>query len=322
MHNLLAHAIDEQFSFCAAYLGFELLSEEWGEKCQATARLLSNSKMEMTMTDEDEDQRSIITSAVNAHGILFKKAVRRELEQVGNVSIIGEEYPVRFGDGAQLDLLVQYQSKHQVYVVVAECKRAYATYKKWVFFESREDRTKLPYFFEGGELRVGDGKSFTGAGIPLCVEGIELDLGKYKKSDDAYKLGSIDRIWQTAYQVCRGYHNLIASEFEARKNAQSSSLPNLVFLPVIITTAELFVCLVQDQKADLLSGNSIGNLVLQDVPYVILNHPFTPSAQLGRKHLRVDLPDYQSLFNRGVHSQEGIFVISAENITSFFCVLR
>jgi hypothetical protein len=124
-----------------------------------------------TMTTEDES--SIITSAVNAHGILFKKVVRQELEQIPGISIIGEEYPVRFVDGAQLDLLVQYKSNNQVYLAIIECKRAYATYKKWVFFESHEKRTKLPYFFEGNDLRVGNGIFFTGNGtgngIPLCI---------------------------------------------------------------------------------------------------------------------------------------------------------
>ena len=85
-----------------------------------------------------ENESSIITSAVNAHGILFKKAVRQQLEQIQGVRIIGEEYPVKFQDGAQLDLLVQYKSKNQVYLTIIECKRAYATFKKWIFFECNE----------------------------------------------------------------------------------------------------------------------------------------------------------------------------------------
>lgn len=272
------------------------------------------------MTDENDS--SVITSAINAHGILFKKAVRRELEQIPNITIIGEEYPVRFGDGAQFDLLVQYESRNQLYLAIIECKRAYAAYKKWVFFESRENKTKLPYFFEGDKLRVGDGTSFTEDGIPLCIEGIEIDLLKYKKPDDAYKVGSVDRIWQTANQVCRGYHNFLASELESRsQNVQSSSLPNFVLFPLLITTAKLFVCPIGAQNADLLSGNSVGNLLLQSVPSVILNHAFTPSTETRRKYLRVDLPGYQNPIDRGAHAHEGIIVISAESITEFFASL-
>ncbi len=267
-----------------------------------------------------EDESSIITSAVNAHGILFKKAVRQELEQIQGISIIGEEYPVRFVDGAQLDLLVHYKSKNQVYLAIVECKRAYATYKKWVFFESYEKKTKLPYFFEGNDLRVGDGTSFTKNGIPLCIEGIEIDLLKYKKPDDAHRIGSIDRIWQTANQVCRGYHNFLASELKSRSQNTQSLLPleNFTLFPLIITTAQLFVCLTKDQNADLLSGNSTGDLPLQKIPYAVLNHAFTPSTENGREYLKVDLSGYHSPIDRGVHAKEGIIVLTAQTIANFF----
>ena len=269
------------------------------------------------MTIKTEDESKIITSAINAHGILFKKAVRQELEQIQGISIIGEEYPVRFVEGSQLDLLVQYKSKNQVYLIIVECKRAYASYKKWIFFESREEKTKLPYFFEGNNLRVGDGTSFTG--LPLCLEGIEIDLLKYKKPDDAYKLGSIDRIWQTANQVCRGYHNFLASELRSRsQNTQSLPLENFTIFPLVITTAQLFVCLTQDQNANLLSGDSAGDLLLQQIPCVILNQAFTPSSENGREYLKIDLAGYHSPIDRGNHAKEGIVILTAEAITNFF----
>jgi len=263
-----------------------------------------------------EDKNKIITSAVNAHGILLKKAVRKELEEIEGISIIGEEYPVRFGEGAQLDLLVQYKSKNQVYLIIIECKRAYATYKQWVFFQSRENKTKIPYIFDGNNLRVMDGRSFVE--IPLCIEGIEIDFLKYKKSDDAYKIGSLNRIWETANQVCRGYLNFLASELTNRsKNTQSLPLDNFVVFPLVITTAMLSVCFTQDQNADLQSGNSIDDLSLQEVSSVILNHAYTPSTENGKRFLEVEIEGYHSPIDRGVHSKEGIIILSAENITSF-----
>lgn len=264
------------------------------------------------MTTEDDSKK--ITSAINAHGILFKKAVRQELERIEGIIIIGEEYPVRFGEGAQLDLLVQYKSKNQVYLIIIECKRAYATYKKWVFFQSREEKTKIPYFFQGNDFRVGDGSSF--AEIPLCIEGIEIDISK---SDNAYKSGSVDRIWQTANQVCRGYHYFLTDELKSRsQNTQSLPLDNFTLFPLVITTAQLSVCLTQDQNADLLSGNSTGDLILQEIPYVILNHAFTPSTENGREYLKVNVAGYHSPIDRGVHAKEGIVILTAKNITSFF----
>ncbi len=41
--------------------------------------------------DVDEEK---IRDALNAHGIFFKKAVRRELEGIEGVTILGEEYPI------------------------------------------------------------------------------------------------------------------------------------------------------------------------------------------------------------------------------------
>ena len=263
-----------------------------------------------------EDKNNIITSAVNAHGILLKKAVRKELEKIEGISIIGEEYPVQFGEGAQLDLLVQYKSKNQIYLIIIECKRAYATYKQWVFFQSRENKTKIPYIFDGNNLQAMDGRTFDE--IPICIEGIEIDFFKYKKSDDAYKIGSLTRIWETANQVCRGYINFLLSELKSRsKNTQSLPLDNFLVFPLLITTAKLSLCLTQDQNADLKSGNSIDDLSLQEVSCVILNHPYTPSTENTKVFLQLDIEGYQSPIDRGVHAKEGIIILSAENITNF-----
>lgn len=67
-----------------------------------------------------------VTEAINLHGLFFKRAVRRLLETVSDVRILGEEYPVRYLEGSSIDLLIEVAGKRR-YILPIECKRAYAT---------------------------------------------------------------------------------------------------------------------------------------------------------------------------------------------------
>jgi hypothetical protein len=76
----------------------------------------------------------LTTDAIGAHGIFFKKALGELLETIRGLRILGEEYPVRYLEGASIDLLVEYRTSHTTFVLPIECKRALATMKKWIFF--------------------------------------------------------------------------------------------------------------------------------------------------------------------------------------------
>jgi len=270
-----------------------------------------NSEGQMTTT-VDEGK---IRDALNAHGIFFKKAVRREIEKIEGVTILGEEYPVRYMEGASLDLLVELSSDDDARVIFSiECKRAYARRKKWIFFEDREELSNL-YAFSGKDLRAHYGSSVG----PICVEGVEIDEDRLTK--DAFKAASPDPIWQAARQTCKGYLGFVQQEFTERRKPQSTSTDRLILVPVLVTTAPLFVAEVDVSEIDLSTGNLAAPLQLKPVPWVVLRHPFTPSYNAGEHHLRVNVPSYLPPLERGCYQKESIVVLNAMHIREVFAFL-
>lgn len=271
---------------------------------------------------EPENTKSI-TDAINAHGIFFKRAVRNSLENIDGVSILGEEYPVAYLEGASVDLLVQFSGARRLYVLPVECKRAYAARKLWVFFESPDGNSKLWYYFQGNELQVADSGAFVSEGGRVCIEGIEVDLAKLKKSNaQPYKGASPDPIWKAAFQCSKGGLGFLKKEFKSRKKPNNERAVDFVSFPVIITTARLSVCELNQQNVDVLTGNHTGQIRLTDVNWLILNYPFTPAHSPGVDHLSINAEEYSNPSMRGYHSKEGIIVLNSRFISEFFQLLK
>ncbi len=74
----------------------------------------------------EEDNLKFITDAINAQGIFFKKAVRRQIERFRVIEILDEEHPSSFPDQTAIDLLLECPKRSGGHksVVVTECKKA------------------------------------------------------------------------------------------------------------------------------------------------------------------------------------------------------
>jgi hypothetical protein len=73
----------------------------------------------------NKTENQLITEAINAHGVFFKKAVRDTLEQIKGVTILGEEYPVPYMEGTSIDLLISVEAGQYKFIIPIECKRGY-----------------------------------------------------------------------------------------------------------------------------------------------------------------------------------------------------
>jgi hypothetical protein len=200
--------------------------------------------------------------------------------------IIGEEYPVPYLEGASIDLLVEFRSNYQRYILTIECKRGYTAAKRWVFFKEIDPgyRSKVIYEFVGNECQIYDAAALVGRDVPLCIEGVEVDLSRLQKKGELYKAANPDPIWKAGFQVCKGNLGYLLQEVNQRKLRQIDRRDhelNFRLVPILLTTARLSVCELDPQAVDILSGNHRGEVVTSDVPYLILRYPFTPSAEYG-----------------------------------------
>lgn len=268
------------------------------------------------MTAPPKTDAQLITDAIGAHGIFFKKALRSRLETISGARVIGEEYPVRYLEGGAVDLLVEYASATATFVLPIECKRALATVKKWIFFRDSLPDVKLIYSFKGAALNVLRSRL-----IPLarniCIEGVEVDLSKLRGDRKSpYNAASTDRIWEAAQQACKGAHGFIQDELQARK--QVGTPRDTQVFPLIVTTADLQIAGLPPGSVELGTGAHVDDLEVTDVPWLVLNHPFTPPSTLGSQHLQVNVSEYADPIRRSELSKEGIVVVNAQHVERFF----
>ena len=154
----------------------------------------------------------------------------------------------------------------------------------------------------------------------ICVEGIEIDLEKSEKTP--YKSASSDSIWRAAFQACKGAWGVLMAEHDARSALADGDTPkNYVLFPMIVTTAPLAICPLASQSVDLSSGTLREDIVLNEVPWLVLNHPFTPADGPGVRDLIKSVVGYSAPETRGLLAKEGVVVITASKLQEFFKIL-
>lgn len=263
----------------------------------------------------------LITDAIGTHGIFFKRALRAVLEKIPGLRILGEEYPVRYLEGASIDLLVEFKAEAATFVLPIECKRALAIMKKWIFFEDTEKDVKFLYGFDIAGLSTSQSSRIRLAD-DVCIEGVEIDSSKLRNDKKSpYSAASLDRIWDAAFQVCKGGLGFIQAELKARVKQPTACSDFYVFL-LIVTTAPLQIATLPPGSVDLPTGDHLGELSVREVPWLILHQPFTPSSTHRSEYLQVDMEGYMDPMLRGMNAKEGIMILNAQHVTAFFEQLR
>lgn len=273
-------------------------------------------------SDSVKTDLQLITDAIGAHGIFFKKALRGKLASIAGIRILGEEYPVRYLEGASIDLLVEFKAAHTDFVIPIECKRALVSAKTWIFFRDTEKEVKFLYSFTGADLSVSKSSQLR-IESDICVEGIEIDRAKLRNgSKGPYAAASSDNIWKAAFQACKGGLGFLQTEIQARKTNTAGWQSNFCVFLLVVTTAPLQVAELPGESLDLENGLYLGDLILKDVPWLILHYPFTPTASFGTSHLQVNIPGYSDPVQRGLHSKEGVMIVNAQHIERFLQLLK
>lgn len=267
----------------------------------------------------EKSEEQLITEAIGAHGVYFKKALRATLEGLPNVGIIGEEYPVKYLDGTAIDLLAIVRGGNGVTLLPIECKRALALHKKWIFFRGNERNVKLVYAFQGQSLQVKQSDAWF-PDMAICSEGLEIDVTKLSGSKSPYAAASADRIWASAFQACKGGLGFIRNELMQRQKT-SEGAQNFGVILIVVTTAPLEIAELSESAVDLVTGNHVGELKTTPVKWLILHYPFTPKESVGGQHLEITVPGYVAPELRGLQEKEGIVFVNSSHIPEFIKML-
>jgi hypothetical protein len=67
--------------------------------------------------------------------------VRRTIERIRGINVVGEEYPITYVEGVSIDSLIRFSANTIDYILPIECKRVYSS--EWVFFRDPMGTAKI-----------------------------------------------------------------------------------------------------------------------------------------------------------------------------------
>jgi len=207
-----------------------------------------------------KDITASLRKLLNSHGHGFQYAVLRRLEQLhtdhkSKWIIDGVEFPVfAGGQTTHIDFILKGASGRTLLVV--ECKRSDPATANWCFvqapYTARNPKTTEVIFeqFSWNELGLVTRVAIPAyANDPVCHLGFELRTGK---SGDGVG-GRNQTINDAVSQVLRGTSGLL-NHLQESAIGQPKSIQLVRVIPLIITTAEIFITTADLGSADLHTG--------------------------------------------------------------------
>lgn len=287
------------------------------------------------MPTSDEQRKQDVSRALqdvlNSHGHTFQHAVIRRVHQLvtgkyRSWTFQAIEVPVEVrGVGTRIDFVLErdrsvYGGRETVYYMVAECKRANPAFSNWCFVRAPYATAKSKdgwiildraRYFGADVIYPEWSEQYVGAEhYPAYHIATELK-GKEKGDPNPPKdFARGQGIEDALTQVLRGVNGLIElvqqypSLFTEKKDT-------ITYLPVIFTTARLWVSDVDLGAGDLLTGNiDLSNSGLTERQWLLFHYNVSP----GIKHTLY--PASQLAASNGAASDELSSIIEREFIRS------
>lgn len=212
----------------------------------------------------DENRTNIAESfkrALNQHGYGFQYTVLKTASNLSNKKDFQwlfevSEFPVNVhGADTRIDFILRHIKRH-IYLI-AECKRANPALSNWCFarapFVHKEQKELSTLILERILLKEYDHVSSETYQFDHVRSAYHIALEiKSTEKGDPYSKGR-GAIEDAATQVCRGLNGLI--EYVSRNGKILRESKYIDLLPVIFTTAKIWVSDVDLSDADLRTGN-------------------------------------------------------------------
>ncbi|MEE9366774.1 MAG: hypothetical protein V3W44_08815 [Dehalococcoidales bacterium] len=277
----------------------------------------------------------LLLNALNEQGYLFQEACEYALEKNEGVTkweVKASEYPVSLeGQDTKVDIVLRSKipSSPELYAVV-ECKRADPSHSYWLF-----GAPGLPF---GGALgsTLGFECRVTGQNHPYkasrIVTQLHFDVNTYGaeswieiKKNSTRRTSTPQNIENAFVQVLKGVGGL-AQEQVGQRN-KSRELFKTFFVPIVVTTAQLYVAYYEIKNIDLSTGKLSKDNVLfgpqnqpaQEVEWVLVDYG------AGEDVAPEPIPeDYQGVdpIELLKYKIRSIFVVNSKSLVFFFSKLR
>lgn len=210
-------------------------------------------------------QDSQLTESLNDTGIFLEFAVEKALTDIEAAIVESQvaytlEAPGYEAEHGAIDFVVSYvEPNHSNAVFITECKKADPTYKKWIFFERRPDEQvsvlysrKYPASEQAAfpDIEVIHARPFLGLQFDRCFQIIGTSNGNMSSVKQK------DLIYEAAREAIRGTRAVIENKRRLRELAGQWTRDAVCFVPVVVTTADLYVSSINASEINLADGTA------------------------------------------------------------------
>jgi len=277
----------------------------------------------------------LLFNALNEQGYLFREACEQALKNKEGTTgweVKASEYPVSLqGQDTRVDIVLRSKtsSSPELYALV-ECKRADPAYIYWIFgapglpfgdalcstlgLECREIRSDRPYQASRFVTRLH---------FNLLTHGAESWLEARKGSNR--RTSTPQNIENAFGQVLKGVGGLAQEQLDQRH--KSGDLFKTFFVPVVVTTASLYVAYYETRNVDLSTGQIAKDKVLfgpqgqpaEGVEWVVVDYG------VGENVAQKPIPEgYHGVDPAELrkYKTRSIFVVNSKSLVFFFSKLH
>lgn len=281
------------------------------------------------------DLSELLFNALNEQGYLFQESCEYALKKSEKVTmweVKASEYPVSLqGKDTKVDIVLRWKiTDLPEFYALVECKRADPSYTYWLFgapglpfgsalcstlgFECRETRSDRPYQAKCLVTQLQFGVNTYGAKSWLEA-----------KRSAGRRTSTPQNIENAFVQVLKGVGGFAQEQLNQR--TKSRELFKTFFVPVVVTTAELYVAYYETENIDLSTGKISKDKVLfgpkgqpaEEVEWVLVDYGVGENVApkpIPEGHQGVNPAKLQEYKTRS------IFVVNSKSLVSFFSKLH
>jgi len=282
----------------------------------------------------DTELSERLFNALNEQGYLFQEACKHALkqsEQETKWEVKASGYPVSLNEqDTKVDIVLRWKiTDSPEFYALVECKRADPSYIYWLFgapglpfgnalcstlgFECRETRSDRPY--QASRL-------VTQLHFKVSTYGVESWLEVKKRSSG--RTSTPQNIENAFVQVLKGVGGFAQEQLNQR--SKSRTLFKTFFIPIVVTTAELYVAYYEPKYIDLSTGKINKDKVLfspkgqpvEEVGWVLVDYGVGENVApdpIPENWHGVDPIELQK------HKIRSIFVVNSRSVVDFFSKL-
>lgn len=219
-------------------------------------------------SSEPKSDHECMLHALNIHGTFFESWCAHTLSRSKHWKLVDTKYPVEFPPTtgsrktgqSELDVRGELKIYDTVVEPLIECKKNNPELSNWIFFKKREQ--SIPYFRylynERDQPTDRPQHHLTVKGLDRVQLPISDDAREVRGDYQGYKKGDKTKtannsIWDASYQVTLAMQAIILEETRNFLNRPLGNMKKL-FLPIILTTANLMLATYDRQNVNPLNG--------------------------------------------------------------------